>query len=397
MRPTLTRSLGIISLRGHNPPPSTLAGALPLAWLEGNLSMAAAARILAALAALPLLGGNPAPGAAEEPPPQYPERTRLLVVRDGQGTETAVTTPEQWRQRRQHILENMQRVMGPLPAPLSTPFDLVVAERTDLGPYERRKISFAAEAGDRLTGYLLVPHRAQRRPAVLCQHQTVKVGAAEPVGLGGRPTLRYAQELAERGYVALAIDYPNFGEYACDVYARGYASATMKGIVNHRRAIDLLCSLEEVDPARIGVIGHSLGGHNSLFIAAFDERVRATVTSCGFCSFRTYKKGDLAGWSHRGYMPRIAERYGADPQRMPFDFPEVLAAIAPRAVLVVAPRHDDNFDHAGVIECVDAAKPVFELLGAPERLAADYPDAPHDFPDESRARAYAWLDRWLKP
>jgi len=359
--------------------------------------MPRAARIPAAIAALVLFGGRVTSLPAEEPPPQYPERTRLLVVRDAQGLETAITTSEQWRQRRQHILENMQRVMGPLPAPLKSPFDLVVAERSDQGRYERQKISFAVEEGDRLTGYLLLPHGARRRPAVLCLHQTVKIGAAEAVGLGGRPTLRYAQELAERGYVALAVDYPNFGEYACDAYARGYASSTMKGIVNHRRAIDLLCSLEEVDPARIGVIGHSLGGHNSLFIAAFDERVQATVTSCGFCSFRTYKKGDLAGWSHRGYMPRIAERYGADPQKMPFDFPEVLAAIAPRALLVVAPQHDDNFDHAGVIECVAAAKPVFELLGASQRLATDYPAAPHDFPDESRARAYAWLDRWLKP
>ena len=51
-------------------------------------------------------------------------------------------------------------------------------------------------------------------------------------------------------------------------------SATMKGIVNHRRAVDLLASLPEVDPRRIGVIGHSLGGHNSLFVAAFDPRIK---------------------------------------------------------------------------------------------------------------------------
>jgi cephalosporin-C deacetylase-like acetyl esterase len=48
----------------------------------------------------------------------------------------------------------------------------------------------------------------------------------------------------------------------------------MKGIVNHRRAVDVLQSLPYVDRQRIGAIGHSLGGHNTLFVAAFDERIR---------------------------------------------------------------------------------------------------------------------------
>ena len=46
---------------------------------------------------------------------------------------------------------------------------------------------------------------------------------------------------------------------------------------------------------RIGVIGHSLGGHNSLFVAAFDPRLRAVVSSCGFNAFPKYKNGDLTG------------------------------------------------------------------------------------------------------
>ena len=87
---------------------------------------------------------------------------------------------------------------------------------------------------------------------MLCLHQTVKIGKDEPVGLGGKENLRYAKELAERGYVTLTPDYPNFGEYARDVYAMGYASASMKAIWNNMRAVDVLSSLEEVDPDRIG-------------------------------------------------------------------------------------------------------------------------------------------------
>jgi len=40
---------------------------------------------------------------------------------------------------------------------------------------------------------------------------------------------------------------------------------------------------------------HSLGWHNTLVVAAFDERVKAMVTSCGFTSMRKYDNGNLAG------------------------------------------------------------------------------------------------------
>jgi dienelactone hydrolase len=204
-------------------------------------------------------------------------------------------------------------------------------------------------------------------------------------------------ELARRGYVTLAPDYPYFGDSKdANPYALGYASATMKGIWNHMRCVDLLQSLPEVDGQRIGCIGHSLGGHNTLFVTAFDPRIKAAVSNCGFTSFPKYYKGDLTGWSSDKYMPRIARVYGKDPQRMPFDFAEVLAAIAPRAVLVVAPLHDDNFDVSGVRDCVAAARPVFELLGHKDHLAAIYPDSTHEFTDEARHAAYEFLDRELK-
>src|SRR5262249_48880751 len=158
-----------------------------------------------------------------------------------------------------------------------------------------QKISFASEPGDRVPAWLLVPHASEdsgkKRPAVLCLHQTTPIGKDEPAGLGTNPDLAYARELAERGYVTLAPDYPNFGEYKLDVYELGYASATMKAIWNNKRAVDLLCSLKEVDPSRVGVIGHSLGGHNAIFTALFDRRLKAVVSSCGFNAFPNYFKG----------------------------------------------------------------------------------------------------------
>ena len=121
----------------------------------------------------------------------------------------------------------------------------------------------------------------------------------------------------------------------------------MLGVVNHMRAVDLLQSLPEVDGERIGVVGHSLGGHNSMFVAAFDQRIKCIVSNCGFCSFPTYIKGNIKGWSHDGYMPRLKTVFDLDPAKVPFDFTEVTAALAPRAFLGSAPLRDHNFDVAG--------------------------------------------------
>lgn len=304
-----------------------------------------------------------------------------------------------FEQRRMETLRGMEHAMGPLEPLPRRPVQMRVLEEQRQASFTRRKIAYLSEEGDWTPAWLFIPNeRRGRLPAMLCLHQTTKIGKDEPAGLGGDPNLHYARELAERGYVTLAPDYPNFGEYTFDPYGAGYASATMKGIRNHMRAVDLLTSLPEVDAARIGVIGHSLGGHNALFLAAFDTRVRAIVTSCGFTSFARYYGGDLTGWTHKGYMPRIAERYAKDPARMPFDFPELLASLAPRPVFVNAPVRDDNFAIEGVRECLDFARPVYrKVFDADDRLVAVHPDAGHSFPTEARRQAYEFLDRWIGP
>jgi hypothetical protein len=81
---------------------------------------------------------------------------------------------------------------------------------------------------------------------------------------------------------------------------------------------------------------------------------------------------------------------------MPFDFSEVLAAIAPRGVFVVAPLRDDNFDVTGVREAVASAEPLYALLGARKKLHAVYPDCGHDFPNDARETAYRFLDEALR-
>ncbi len=302
------------------------------------------------------------------------------------------------------IRKKMELAMGPLPgADRKVPLDAKVVSEEKLDDYARRTVSFATEKGDRVPAFLLVPSGAtkdQKAPAVLCLHQTVVIGKGEPAGLGGRASLHYALHLVRRGYVCLVPDYPSFGAYKYDFQAafkRGdYASGTMKAIWNNMRAVDYLQSLPEVDGERIGVIGHSLGGHNAMFTAAFDERLKVIVSSCGFCSFAKYYGGDLKGWTSDRYMPRIASEYGNDPKKVPFDFTDVVTSFAPRAFLAVAPEKDDNFAVAGVRDVIAFAEPTYKKLNAADNLKAIYPDAGHDFPADARKTAYEFIDKHLK-
>lgn len=308
------------------------------------------------------------------------------------------------------IRKKMERAMGPLPgADRTVPLDAKAEGEEKLDGYVRKKVSFATEKGDRVPAYLLIPNAVAnpdrktgvaKAPAMLCLHQTIGIGKGEPVGLGGKESLHYALHLVQRGYVCLAPDYPSFGDYKYDFQAafkRGdYQSGSMKAVWNNMRAVDYLQSLPEVDGDRIGVIGHSLGGHNAMFTAAFDERLKVVVSCCGFCSFEKYYKGNLKGWTSDRYMPRIASEYGNDPKKVPFDFTDVVTSFAPRAFLAVAPEKDNNFEVSGVRDVIAFAEPTYKKLNAVDKLKAIYPDAGHDFPADARKTAYEFIDKQLK-
>ena len=333
---------------------------------------------------------------------EYPDHTDVSVVRDSDGELRTIESPDDWGRRRAHILAGMEQAMGPLPGPeyrvpLEPTRELVEEAEHD----NRYRVTFASAPGERVTTWLLMPHDLKERaPAMLCLHQTVRIGKNEPVGLGGKPNLRYAHELAQRGYVCLAPDYPSFGEDTFDfeTAADRWQSGSMKAIWNNLRSVDYLETLPEVNPDRIGVIGHSLGGHNALFTAAFDQRLGAVVTSCGFTEFHAYYEGNLKGWTSLRYMPRINHVYGNDPDRVPFDFQEVLAAIAPRPIFVNAPVEDSNFEINGVRAVVHAVEPIYERLRWREHQAVrlETPDVGHDFPPDIREQCYEWLDDVLK-
>ncbi|MBS0265439.1 MAG: c-type cytochrome [Planctomycetes bacterium] len=348
------------------------------------------------------LAGSWICAARQAESPQYPDHAQVLVYRDAGNREHPVQTPADWLKRRAHILAGMQEAMGPLPD-LSKlpPLDVKIDEsKTVQGEgYTRLSLTYAAEAGDRVPAYLYLPTgrpKDERLPAMLALHPTGPLGKGIVDDAGPKPNRGYGKELAQRGYVVLAPDYPSFGDYPYDFKNSKYVSGTMKGIVNHMRGVDLLQARSEVDPRRIGAIGHSLGGHNAIFVGVFDERIQVVVSSCGWTPFHDYYGGKIAGWTSDRYMPRLKDVYGLDASKVPFDFYELVAALAPRAFFSISPEHDSNFDVAGVRKAEPVARQVFQLYGANDNLQIRYPDCEHDFPDDMRKAAYAFADKILQ-
>lgn len=331
------------------------------------------------------------------------DRLDLLRYHDSGGVVRRVTTRAQWARRRAEILQGMQAVMGPLrPLDARVPLDLRIEDETDAGTYVRRAITYVADPGTRTPAWLLVPKRALQRGgsarAVLCLHPTDDtIGHDVVVGLGGRPNRAYAAELAERGFVTLAPSYPRLARYQPDIVGLGYASGTMKAIHDNRRGLDLLASLPFVAPGGFGAIGHSLGGHNAVFTSVFDERIRVVVSSCGLDLFTDYYDGDPKvwqpekGWCQLRYMPRLLD-YAGRLTEIPFDFAELIGALAPRVCFISAPLRDSNFRWQSVDRIVAAARPVYALHDAGDRLLIEHPDSDHDFPEPMRHKAYALLD-----
>ncbi|MCX6910049.1 MAG: alpha/beta hydrolase, partial [Verrucomicrobia bacterium] len=148
-------------------------------------------------------------------------------------------------------------------------------------------------------------------------------------------------------------------------------------------------------------IGHSLGGHNAVYTAVFDERIVAIVSSCGLDSYCDYYGGDSKvwqlekGWCQTRYMPKLAN-YAGRLAEIPFDFYEMVGALAPRVCFINAPLKDSNFKWQSVDRVVAAAAKVYELCGKTANLTVEHPDCDHDFPDAMREKAYRLFEENLK-
>ena len=328
---------------------------------------------------------------------ERPDR-RDLLFQASMRTGLRIESRDQWEEKTSRIRRRMMEVMGRLPSEeRRVPLRIEIIEEEDCGSYVRRLIEFQSEPSSRTPAYLCIPKTClsgdRVAPGILCLHPTDdRVGHKVVLGLGGLPGRNYAEELAQQGFITIAPSYPLLADYQPDLEQLGYSSGTMKAVWDNMRAVDLLQSLEFVESGAIGAIGHSLGGHNAIYTAVFDSRIRAIATSCAFDSYLDYKGGDIRGWTSERYMPELLD-YRLE--EIPFDFHELLGALAPRGVFVSAPKGDSNFQWESVARIISAVESVYSLFGAESSLRARYPDCGHDFPEAMRSEAYEFLAEQL--
>jgi dienelactone hydrolase len=331
-------------------------------------------------------------------------------------------TPQAWQARQSVFRKIVDRFVG---APPSTKAALnaKVIDEARVGNIVRRTVEYDVEPGERISAYVLLPSNPSGRlPAVLCPHQTIQAGKKEPAGLAGNPELHMALRLAEHGYVTLTYDALCFGDRhdpasghygdAMPFYRRRPEWSLLgKMVWDLSRGVDYLQTVDAVDANRIGSIGHSHGGYTTLWAMALDDRIRAGVSSCGYDTYRL--DGNTFRWSHAtALLPRLGfyvssphinmDRYRAMPDsdvvQVPFDQHMMLALIAPRPLLLSTSDDDVVFPNAGwsVRRSLARVRPVYESLGSAEQLEAYFFAGGHSFPQHASARAYSWLDRWLK-
>jgi len=334
-----------------------------------------------------------------------------------------ITTTQAWQARRAEIKSRLQIILGD-PPKSKPPLAVKIIEETLRAGHVLRKLIFQTEPNEFVSSYLLVPKNLRgKTPVIICPHQTTQAGKKEPAGLAGNPELQTALHLAERGFVTFTYDAICFGERhdaasghygdAIPFYRRHPRwSLVGKMIWDLSRALDYLETLDFVDSARVGCVGHSHGGITTLFAMAFDERIKVGASNCGFDTFRI--DGNVWRWSHAtALMPRLGFYVGSPHLNMdfyravpdseviqtPFEMHELLALIAPRPLFMSTSDEDFVFPNAGwsARQSIARLQPVYDLLKSSGNIEGHFFKGGHSFPKEVSNRAYQWLDRWLKP
>lgn len=313
-----------------------------------------------------------------------------LVLRRHDGS--FVSRATDWAPARADLLRRWGEVIGPFPA--RVPLEVRIEREEELPDHRRALLTYQADAKTRTTAYVLSPLGDSRTlcPGAVVLHQTSDTTIEDPVGLAGRESMHIALRLVKRGYVCIAPRNflwatpgatPNSATKLIleSDWKTGMAKMTWDAI----RAVDLLAARADIDAGRIGCIGHSLGGKESLYLAAFDPRVRASVSCEGGVGIA------YSNWDDPWYLGDQvhAASFGLDHHQL-------IALIAPRAFLLVG-------GHKANPQCVDgvwswpylqANLPLWQLLNAEGKLGLLLHYQGHDFPAPGafRDKVHNWLD-----
>jgi dienelactone hydrolase len=318
-----------------------------------------------------------------------------------------------WPSERDRIMQGVMKVLGSFPSEKPDLEPRIMSEE-DCGSYMRRKVSIQVQPGDRMPAYLLVPKKLTgRAPAVICFYGTTSgAGKDTTVGISGRkpgtPPHRnnaFAIDMVEAGFVAFAPDYLRDGErvksggrpYDTTEFYEQFPdwSIVGKDVWDNMRAVDYLQTLDFVDPERIGMAGHSYGGHSTIFAAALESRIKAAVANGPVSDFLHHgmhwgvPKGAGNSQSLPGMRPYVLDHT----LPLPVTFYEFTSLIAPRPLLVGQavserrPMEEENYA---------AVSAVYRALGHPEQVRFHWYGGEHDFPPEARKAAVEWFNQWLK-
>ena len=320
-----------------------------------------------------------------------------------------VPTAAEWPARREELRTKFLDLIRDQHKPAKPPLGLQVQESIIVdGLYERRLISYQVEGDERARAYLGIPLKlVGKAPGVVALHGTYEHGIEQAAGLIDNPDKAYLDHLCRRGYVVIAPEHfvagnriPAAGAYDTAEFHRKHPEWTAVGrfTYEHSIAVDVLASLAEVDAERLGVMGHSLGGHGAIFLAAYDERLQAAACNCGASFFRHNPGVDNWARDHwyvyfqhlrpgllRGELP-------------PIDFHEIIALIAPRSFLDVSGLNDgDPLVQRQRVLMLTSVMGVYDLLDASPNFAFFVHGRGHSVAYESRELIYGWLDSHLKP
>ncbi|MCX7826791.1 MAG: acetylxylan esterase [Verrucomicrobiae bacterium] len=399
--------------------------------------------------------------------------TGMISPTMGLAAETPAPPPViPWPQRRKEIERKWLDLLGDFPTDIP-PLKPEMKQVEVKDGITRYHVSFQSEPDDRVTAWLLVPEGARKQPApaIICIHGTTYgTGKDWTIGLAGLapgdppdgPPPKaggYGRELARWGYVTLSIDLALVNErtpesrliYDSSAFYRKHPDWSIVGKNNWdaQRSVDFLQTLDFVDPKRIGCVGHSVGGHYTLFAAAFEPRLTASVSNGGVLDwvrnsphwarpenydFKAEGGKPPGNFGVYTYIKKFRPYVEDKNKPVPVDFDSLMMLVAPRPLLVmnseyefvshhtmekllralevyanwqdadglpsVVASREANPGHAKTLDGYKAYTPekmrdVYARLGAGDRLAwFSYP-GPHAYPPAAKRFSFAWFDRWF--
>jgi len=192
---------------------------------------------------------------------------------------TEVKNPAGWKKRREEILSTWHGMMGKWP-PFIEHQEMEIIDKIKIDNYIRYKIRYNWLPGQTTEGYLLIPEGIGKRPAVLTVYYEPETSA----GIGDKEYRDFAHQLAKRGFVTLSVGTSETSKAKTySLYYPDIQNSTIQplSLLAYAAANSwyLLSELPEVDPERIGILGHSYGGKWAMFASCLFEKFACAVWS----------------------------------------------------------------------------------------------------------------------